>query len=547
MSVFAEKLWGGLLDAMVPKRKLLAKLRARWGAVGDKDGYLASRYFELIRYRSPGAWVDDKTWGDLEFPGIFAQMDTTLTPVGSQVLYARLREYDDDPEALARRYARCLALAANAPLREAIQLRLARLADDSHADLAELLFGDRVERPARRTLIWGWGLLSLALLVLTVFFKFAAWPWLAVLLVNALVIFRRNWRQQREAEAMKHCATLLDVADRLAALRHLDAAPPELSRLEDERPKRAAVRRVLFWFALMKIPPVFPVLFAILNLVFLTELAIHAGTIERFFRIRQKLAATFALVGGIDAAIAMASCLQRQPRHCTPAFAGTRTLSVTDGRHPLLPGGVANSIRLERKSILVTGSNMAGKTTFINMLACNAILGQTAGFCFAAAATLPRTTVLASIHGAHSVESGKSHYFAEIEAIDGFIRRGAQGHGMILAIDEPFSGTNTVERIAVARAVLESLGTHAIVLATTHDVELQALLGDDYVLCHFQENPDVDGYFDYRLRPGPARARNAIRLLERMGFPRAITAHAMAYAEQEPQGGMPAAAGNRPG
>ena len=73
------------------------------------------------------------------------------------------------------------------------------------------------------------------------------------------------------------------------------------------------------------------------------------------------------------------------------------------------------------------------------------------------------------------------------------------------------------ERIAVARAVLESLGKHAIVLTTTHDVELQDLLGDGYKLYHFEENPDVDGYFDYALKLGPVTARNAIRLLRQDG------------------------------
>src|SRR6185312_408876 len=128
-------------------------------------------------------------------------------------------------------------------------------------------------------------------------------------------------------------------------------------------------------------------------------------------------------------------------------------------------------------------------------------------------ATVPQATVMASIHGLHSVASGKSHYFIEIETIDAFIRESTPGRGRILVIDEPFSGTNTVERIAVARAVLEALESRAIVLVTTHDVELQAMLGDRCALYHFQENPDSEGYFGYRLRRGPATKRNAIRLL----------------------------------
>ena len=96
-------------------------------------------------------------------------------------------------------------------------------------------------------------------------------------------------------------------------------------------------------------------------------------------------------------------------------------------------------------------------------------------------------------------------------------------------IDELFSGTNTIERIAAARAVLESISSSATVLVTTHDVELQALLGERFDLYHFREDPDVEGFFDYRLRPGPTNERNAIRLLARLGFPDDIVRRALSF------------------
>lgn len=176
---------------------------------------------------------------------------------------------------------------------------------------------------------------------------------------------------------------------------------------------------------------------------------------------------------------------------------------------------------------------MAGKTTFIKMVAVNALLAQTLGFCLASAATIPRSRVAASIQARHSVASGKSHYFSEVETIRSFLTRQAQGRCTIFAIDELFSGTNTVERVAIARAVLESLGSRALVLATTHDVELQTFLAGRYDLCHFQESPEVDGFFDYRIRRGAATERNAIRLLHEIGFPEAVIANAAAYADQQ--------------
>ena len=525
----ANHSWDALLDVIAPKRKLLKELRARWGAQGDKSGFLASRYFELTRDASAAEHVDDKTWADLEFPEIFARMDTTVTPVGSQVLFGELRRYIDDADTLARRYATYADLARDASLREHIQLRLAPLQDDSNADIAELLFADRPDRPDHDALIKAWSLGSLLLLVIVAAFGWPAWIWLAVIPVNAAIILRGTWWRARESEMLKHAAMLLDVADKLATVEGSHEALPQPARLRDDAPSRRAMRRILFWYALMKLP-FFSAVFSILNFAFLIELVIHARTTERFFANRAELHATFVLTGEIDAAIAIASFLQRYHEHCTPRIVDERMLTITDGSHPLLPDGVTNSVRLAEQSALVTGSNMAGKTTFIKMLACNAILGQTVGFCLATAATIPRAAVMASIHGLHSVASGKSHYFTEIETIDAFVREGTPGRIRILVIDEPFSGTNTIERIAVARAVLEVLETRATVLVTTHDVELQAMLGSRYALYHFQENPDAEGFFDYRLRPGPATERNAIRLLDRLGFPRDITAAALAYA-----------------
>jgi hypothetical protein len=527
--MMAKVHWNTLLDRISPKRKLLQKFRAQWAAWGDKESLMASRHFDLMRDAHVAASVDDKTWRDLEFDEIFRRMDGTVTPVGSQVLYAQLRRYVKNPEILAHRYTLYKEMARNDALREALQLRLSKLSDDANADLADVVFGAPTERPRKRSLIWSWSLLSLALLISVAFFKATVWIWLAVVFVNIALVFREAPREHRESSAMMHAGALMNVADELAALHSVFPSIALLAQLHRELPQRRTVRKTLFWFSLSKMPPI-SAIFAALNLVFLVDLMINASTAERFFRVRSKLAMTYELVGEIDAMIAVASYLQQFPKHCMPTFVDARALSITDGYHPLLPHGVGNSIGLQQRSALVTGSNMAGKTTFIKMLASNAILAQTVGFFLAADAILPHATVMASIHGAHSVNSGKSHYFAEIETIDRFIRERAQSGIQILAIDEPFSGTNTVERIAVARAVLESLGAEAIVLTTTHDIELQDCLGDSYTLYHFQENPDVDGYFDYQLKPGPARSRNAIRLLKRIGFPDDIVAKALVYA-----------------
>jgi len=101
----------------------------------------------------------------------------------------------------------------------------------------------------------------------------------------------------------------------------------------------------------------------------------------------------------------------------------------------------------------------------------------------------------------------------------------------VFLIDELFRGTNTPERVAAGKAVLESLGAYVQVLVTTHDIELQQLLGPSFLTFHFVEDPELPEVFDYRLHPGISTSKNAIKLLEKLGFPPAIVREARRLAD----------------
>ncbi|MGH8261235.1 MAG: MutS-related protein, partial [Steroidobacteraceae bacterium] len=202
--------------------------------------------------------------------------------------------------------------------------------------------------------------------------------------------------------------------------------------------------------------------------------------------------------------------------------------------HPLMSKPVPNSVNLDNRSALISGSNMTGKTAFMKVVGINIVLAQTLGFCLAESATIRRSAVMTAIRSEQGIESGKSRYLDEIQAILGFVQSAARGECHIFIIDEIFSGTNTDERIAAGKAVLDDLSQHAQVLATTHDIELQDLLSERFERLHFREDPDVDGFFDYRLRAGASTERNAIRLLERVGFPTRIIEEAMWLAKRPP-------------
>lgn len=518
-----------LLDAVSPRRRELRRVRAKWGRPAAKDGFAVRRYFDLTR-DAAGASVDDKTWEDLELPGVFASLDSTESPLGSQHLYRRLRALDASPAELRDYHERCQALRTEAALREEIQLQLSTLREDANAQLADAIHGPPAELPKAIRWLPGWSLACLATLAVVVAWDLSIWIWLATLGINAALIFGFTLPLHRELDVLRGCYRMLCVAESLSALPGGPASPGELAALRARSRQRADALAELRLVSSLQ-GTVTAYLAVWLNLMFLAEFSAGVRTLGRIDGIRAELASTFELLGSLDGMVAVASYLEAHPAHCAPTIDAGGKLEIVDGCHPLIARSVGNSIALDRRSALVTGSNMAGKTTFIKMVGLNVIFGRSLGFCLASRAVIPAKGVMASIRSEHSVQSGKSKYFAELEAIRGFIARAGRGECSLFLVDELFSGTNTVERLAAGRVVLESLADQALVLATTHDVELQEDLGSRYGLYHFQENPDIEGYFDYRLRAGRSSQRNAIRLLEREGFPAGIVAGALAYAD----------------
>ena len=218
---------------------------------------------------------------------------------------------------------------------------------------------------------------------------------------------------------------------------------------------------------------------------------------------------------------------------CVPEFTGEEEIVLEAGYHPLLNYPVKNGIAAGR-GVLLTGSNASGKSTFLKMVALNAILAQTVHTCAAARYRAPFFQVYSSMALRDDMGSGESYYIVEIKALKRILDAAAQRKGRILCfVDEVLRGTNTVERIAASTQILKSLGSSGILcFAATHDIELTELLQKDFDNYHFEEEVrEGDIFFNYRLKEGKATTRNAIRLLELMGYDQAVIQRASAQAE----------------
>ena len=172
---------------------------------------------------------------------------------------------------------------------------------------------------------------------------------------------------------------------------------------------------------------------------------------------------------------------------------------------------------------------MSGKSTFIRTVGVNVVLAQTIHTCFAHEYQAPFLNVKASMGAADSLLEGKSHYYSEVENIRALVHASEFGKQSLFLIDEILRGTNTIERVAAAKAILEYInrGDH-IVMVATHDIELTELLDQQYECHHFREiihNQQMD--FDYTLQKGISSTRNAIAILELFGYPKSVVAEAL--------------------
>jgi DNA mismatch repair ATPase MutS len=203
--------------------------------------------------------------------------------------------------------------------------------------------------------------------------------------------------------------------------------------------------------------------------------------------------------------------------------------------HPLIRDDVrvANDVEVGPPGsvLLVTGSNMSGKSTLLRAIGVNVVLAQAGSVVCAQEMTLPPLDLRTSVHVHDSLEQGLSYFMAALARLKAIVEaaRAARGRGetVLYLLDEILQGTNSAERqVAVRAIVAELLALEAIGAITTHDLGLADTpsLASRARPVHFTEHvePDETGAarmtFDYRLRPGLATSTNALRLMQLLGL-----------------------------
>ena len=357
--------------------------------------------------------------------------------------------------------------------------------------------------------------------------------WMAPVLVNVLL----NFATAREVRAALDLVAARRgfgeaFAEMFVALEQEPFVAPELRALREravvagELPS-AHLRVLDRWAGFAELRTQFPLHLAINNLLLwdlqcllrLERWADRAGT---------QAGAWFDTLAEVEALASLATLAHQDPSARFPELAPEGSAFVAEGLvHPLLSPQkrVANDVTLggPGTALVVTGSNMAGKSTLLRAVGLNVALALAGGPVTATALRVPSVRLRASMRADDSLQSGASYFHAELTKLRSVVEDAAAAPPVFFLLDELLRGTNASARHLGARAiVLHLLSRGGCGLVATHDVALAALEGEldgKVTNAHFTDVVrDGEMVFDYRLRPGVVRTSNALRLLRMAGI-----------------------------
>lgn len=523
------------------KKKQLEALQTQWGKVKGFgfNWSLIREYFDLKPISNTRAQLNDRSVNDLDIHPFFEFIDRTRSAPGQQLLYHNIRQLSPSRIDLDKQENWVQHFTQEENARWQSQLLLGKLADPDDYYFPYMLFGKLPDRPKYYALLRVLQILFFLGLFAAFINRIYVLGLVLIFAINLMLhyrekaqigvlsrVFARLGRLNGLAKKLIPYSPIVeyDEKDLRKKMRTIEQVVKKISFLNTDQLQDNEVAAV-GWYAL-----------ELIKIATLSEVLTFYQVIADIARIRPEIEAVYLYVGEVDVALSIAALRAGLPYHCQPQFLSpSKKLEVKALIHPLVKNCVPNDLTLEGNSLLLTGSNMSGKSTFIRAINLNVIGAQVLNTVFAQNYIAPKFAIASSIRISDDLLDEKSYYMEEVNAIGELLEKAENSTiPTLFTIDEVFKGTNTIERVSAAKAILEQLnqGQH-LVLVSTHDIELTQLLESGFQLHCFQEQiEDQQLSFDYKLRPGALSKRNAISILEIAGYPTSIIAEARRISEK---------------
>jgi len=429
--------------------------------------------------RTHGSAVDDQTWSDLSMQSYFDRLTERTSIFGKQTLYSWLRTGQDDKRSsdtqqtisslMADPAGRSSLRAAIAPLRAA------------EVEIAEFIFENAKQSGTPRWLPLLYAIPPL-MIVAALYAYFS--PVRALALTGfctavglLLVLFALHMRYDETIRAWRtRIDSVFHLLHGIIAVAALDEGKyadfcsvrgkaaklgSKLSRWPVPRGLAESVRDYFDWFFLGKVRHYF-------------KQVRHIQSNSGF------LLCAYRLCGELEAAHAIAEHLDTRSDYCWVEPGMSKRVEFCDAVHPLLSDAHSLSVRMDGRGIFLTGQNGVGKSTLLRTIGLNTVIGRAFGFCYASRAVLPRLCVRTSIQNVDSLLEGESLYISELRRARELLQDDAEECTYLYIIDEIFRGTNYLESVSAAAALLDRLAEKGVVIVSSHNVILATLLANNY-------------------------------------------------------------------
>lgn len=520
--VLAGFIAGNVVSKIMNKRRSYSQIIAELDRPPDPKRFneiesIAEFYLSTGGSNSGG--IDEITWNDLDMDDVFDRINTCQSSVGEEYLYALLHRGLGDSEELFRHGLELLG--SNRELRISVCEKLKNLGSMNYNSVAETCFGKSLTLNEENETVYKLlPFLPIAAAALGLFFGGigAALGFIGGSIINMVVYYKNSFKYAAEKGMMKYLSGMLYCCKTLGEA----SDDPLIFQLSEMfKPFERIAKRLAGINRLNGVQDS-----DIGDSILIYVKLVTFSDINGFFEVKriaaengEDLRKIYERIGLLDAVCAVLNYRGSCGTYCEPNFTDRKEICFKGMVHPLIENAASNDFEMG-ENILITGSNASGKSSFVKAAAVNAVLAQSILTCTAESFSLRRCRVVTSMAVRDDICAGDSYFVAEIKSMRRIVEA-AQNEYCFCVIDEILKGTNTAERIAASVSVLTVLaGTGSLCAAATHDIELTDIMADKYRSIHFTEH--IEGgsvLFDYKVREGAARTRNAIKLMKINGFP----------------------------
>ena len=472
--------------------------------------------------------VDKITWNDLDMNKIYERLNTCQSSVGDEYFYDVLKRPQSSLDKLLKREELIEFFDKNTDTRLNVQFALAKIGKKDYNGVAGLIFRSDFDLLKYNIIYNIFALLPLVSLAV-LFFHINAGVIALILtfLINMFIHIKSQKHIDMNLTAINYFSRIIRCCEKFVKIEDFKELPCIV---------RLSVLNNYFKKAANKAPSaqsgmgasLVDVFWMYISITFLIEVRGYNNFMKCVKKKQDYVHEVYVTIGEIEASLSILSSRKSFPSFCIPKFCAENIIKCQDIYHPLIDNAITNSHTFDN-DMLLTGSNASGKSTFIKTLAINGILAQTINTCTASSFTARFFVIITSMAIRDNIYEGESYFTAELKSIKRILDI-TKKHYTVCFIDEILRGTNTEERIIASQVILRHLHTRdSLCLAATHDIELTQILENEYNNFHFCEQvTDKDISFDYKLKPGPSKTKNAIKLLDVMGFDREIIDEAQA-------------------